>query len=293
MSGGDIFFTMKPKTTIKEQIEILKSRGCVIDDDNFAADILLRINYYRFTAYFLPYRYDNNNYLDNTKFTTIHKIYEFDKELRAIIFTIIEEIEVNFRARISYYFAHKYEADGYLNPNNYNKKHNHEKFKDNINDCLRKHKNNLIVKHHQKKYGGEYPIWVLIELFTFGMLSYFYSDLKTEDKQILATQMFGTTHNNVSSWLRCCTDLRNICAHYERLYFHTFSAIPAGLSEIDENSQRTLFGAISMLKALYCDNYKWDNEILPNIKNLFEKYAGYIDTKHIGFPENWEGRLKK
>jgi len=285
---------MKPETTIKQQIEILKSRSCIIDDNEFAEYILSHINYYRLSAYLLPYKSDNyTSYEENTNFSKIYKTYEFDRKMRKIVFVAVEEIEIDFRTRISYYFAHKYGAEGYLDPNNYNEKHNHEIFEKKIKTCLENHKNSLIVKHHNNKYGGRFPIWALIELFTFGMLTYFYSGLKIADKQELATKMFQTTHNNVSSWLRCCSDLRNICAHYGRLYYHKFSAIPANLSEVDKTSERSLFGAVCALKALYYDKDKWNDEIFSGIENLLNIYKNDINLKHIGFSENWKEKLVK
>ena len=42
--------------TIEEQIEILKERGCIISDVSFARETLSKINYYRLTAYLLPFK---------------------------------------------------------------------------------------------------------------------------------------------------------------------------------------------------------------------------------------------
>jgi abortive infection bacteriophage resistance protein len=58
----------------------------------------------------------------------VFAIYEFDRKFRHILFTAIEEIEVNFRARLAYFHAHKYGADGYLSSKNFNIKHDHQKF---------------------------------------------------------------------------------------------------------------------------------------------------------------------
>ncbi len=46
---------IKPATTYDEQIEKIKSRGCIIDNEQWAKEVLQQINYYRLTAYFLPY----------------------------------------------------------------------------------------------------------------------------------------------------------------------------------------------------------------------------------------------
>ena len=72
--------------------------------------------------------------------------------------------------------------------------------------------------------------WVICELFTFGMLyATFYNDLTTADKKEFA----GAQYKEMVSWLRCCTDLRNVCAHYGRLYFRIFTAMPSGFSISD------------------------------------------------------------
>jgi abortive infection bacteriophage resistance protein len=85
-----------------------------------------------------------------------------------------------------------------------------------------------------ENYGGQFPVWVITELFTFGMLSYFYGDLPTPDQKQIAKDVFGAIPKNLVSWLRCCTDLRNICAHYGRLYFRIFTAIPANLPGLNK-----------------------------------------------------------
>lgn len=35
-----------------------------------------------------------------------------------------------------------------------------------------------------EKYGGKFPLWVIIEFFSMGMLSYFYSTLKCQVPQV-------------------------------------------------------------------------------------------------------------
>ena len=44
------------------------------------------------------------------------------------------------------------------------------------------------VKHHIEKYDGKFPIWVAVELFSFGQLSYLYSIMKSKDKKSVAKQ---------------------------------------------------------------------------------------------------------
>jgi abortive infection bacteriophage resistance protein len=286
-------YQIKQPTSYEKQIEKLRKRGCLITDEPFCKDILARINYYRFSAYFLPFKQPDGNYLPDTNFTSIYRIYEFDRKMRSIIFSAIEEIEIFLRAKFAYYHAHTYGALGYMDAAIYNNKHDHIKFTELINSVLKNNKKVLFVQHHIKNYGGQFPFWVMTELFTFGMLSYFYGDLTTADQKAIAKDQFNTVPKILIRWLRCCTDLRNICAHYGRLYFRVFTAAPARSPEIDSSNQYRLFGAMIALKSLYVDTNKWNAEIYPVIHNLLKEYGNDIRLNHIGFPSDWDPKLRK
>ena len=43
---------VKKHLTIDEQIVLLRTRGCIIEDEELAKSILLDINYYRLTSFF-------------------------------------------------------------------------------------------------------------------------------------------------------------------------------------------------------------------------------------------------
>jgi abortive infection bacteriophage resistance protein len=81
---------IKKPTTYKQQIEILRSRGCVIQDEAQAEEILSKINYYRLTAYFLPFKQPDESYAAGTDFNTVYQIYEFERKIRPILFSAIE-----------------------------------------------------------------------------------------------------------------------------------------------------------------------------------------------------------
>ncbi len=283
---------IKKATTYKEQVELLKNRGCEIADEEFAKEKLSEINYYRLSAYLLPFKGTDENFISGTSFEKIYSIYEFDRKLRRILFSAIEEIEVYFKAKLTYFHALKYGPIGYLEPENFNKKHEPEKFISNLNREITSNQKVAFVRHHIEKYDRKFPLWVISELFTFGMISYFYNDLKTADKKEIAPHLLNEHYEYISSWLRCCTDLRNICAHYGRLYYRIFSAIPAGI-DVPDGAKRKLWGAILSVKKLYPWKDKWNTEVLPQFEALFEEYESNIDLHHIAFPKDWNTQLKK
>lgn len=295
---GDIFLYgefMYPKPPLKyeEQLEKLKKRGCIINDDKKCISILKSINYYRLSAYFLPFKLDNGNYEEGLSFERVFSIYEFDRKLHGILFNALEETEIFLRSKIAYFHAHKYGALGYMDKANFSVKAElHENFIENFKREIDKNKNILFVKHHIYKYGGEFPIWAASEMFTFGMLSKFFANMTWQDRENLSNDIYKTNPKFVGSWLRCCTDLRNICAHYGRLYFRTFSAAPSGIDNLEEKSKRKLFGAILSLKKLYPFKDKWDNETLKKLMSLVDEHKSDIDLEHIGFSYNWIEELK-
>lgn len=283
----------KPPLKYEEQLEKLKKRGCIINDDKKCISILKSINYYRLSAYFLPFKLDNGNYEEGLSFERVFSIYEFDRKLHGILFNALEETEIFLRSKIAYFHAHKYGALGYMDKANFSVKAElHENFIENFKREIDKNKNILFVKHHIYKYGGEFPIWAASEMFTFGMLSKFFANMTYQDRENLSNDIYKTNPKFVGSWLRCCTDLRNICAHYGRLYFRTFSAAPSGIDNLEEKSKRKLFGAILSLKKLYPFKDKWDNETLKKLMSLVDEHKSDIDLEHIGFSYNWIEELK-
>lgn len=289
---------IKPAKTYDEQCEILEERG--IKTDSSTALLLSQINYYRFSGYIYPFLNKTTGICDpSISFSRIAAIYSFDTEVRSLIFNAIEKIEIMLRTRLSYHFAHAYSPLGYLDSANHGKNFDTVKFQTLINRCIEENKNSPVAMHHINKYGGKFPIWVIIEYFTLGMLSRFYRDLKSTDKKSIARSCFSTSYKKLDGWMRCITDLRNRCAHYSRLYNWNFTAIPS-LSYKDikipcpenknENTKITvnhkLFPLICLLKAMYPSD-QWNNDFAIPFFLLLDKHAKQVDLQHIGFPSDW------
>jgi abortive infection bacteriophage resistance protein len=144
---------------------------------------------------------------------------------------------------------------------------------------------------HLENYDGKFPIWVISELFTFGMLSYFYSDMLTQDQKEIARQ-YNTNYRVLGSWLRCCTDARNIYAHYGRLYYRVFTAAPSGF-DLPESVRHRAWAVMLVIKSLYPSHDKWLTEFMPHMEAIMKKYKNEISLYHLAFPENWNEYLNK
>ena len=70
---------------------------------------------------------------------------------------------------------------------------NHQNFIKQLNQELSR-ADELFIGHHNNKYGGQFPIWVAVEVISFSPLSKLYSNLKNEDKRHIANEYDGLPH---------------------------------------------------------------------------------------------------
>lgn len=278
--------------SIDEQVENLKSIGLIVEDEEYTKKILNDISYFRLIkAYSLNLKPKNGNYADKVTFKQLVELYLFNAKLRQILFPIIEQIEINVRCRIANYFAKKYGVLGYLEADNFVNKDYHKSFIDDIKEEIRRNSKAPFVKNFRDNYeGGQLPIYALVEVFSFGTLSKFYKNMKNPDKKEVA-RTFGVGYTYFESWLESISYVRNICAHYGRLYNAKLSKTPKLYKEYFESGigNNRIFGLLLCLKHLLENDSHWD-KFVKKLEQLFEKYEN-VDVKTMGFPEKWKELL--
>src|SRR5574344_2040525 len=95
---------MKEFKNLDEQIEILRYKGLVINDEKYAKEILLRENYFFLNGYrhlFMKSE-DNRKFIEGTTIEEIYSLFMFDRQFRNIIFKNLLIIENNIKSIISY-----------------------------------------------------------------------------------------------------------------------------------------------------------------------------------------------
>ncbi len=280
--------TLKPAKTFKQQIEQIRGHGFIVDDESQLEKFLNSANYYRFSAYFLPFKHHEKK----PNISLPMKLYEFDKALRKWLYEIIGDIEYYTKTQIAYYLAHNAGTEAHLNQNIYKKKHNHSIFIDKHNKIIKENRKTLVVKHHKEKYNNRFPIWVAIEFYSIGMVSFLYSDLTNIHQKNIAKKSFNTGHRQLSSWLRVLTELRNKCAHYSRLYFWKYKSIPKNDNSKNWTTDNSLFSQIYCLSKLYVEDAVWNMQ-LNALEDILNDYQNSISLEHMGFPHNWKSILRK
>lgn len=297
--------------TFVEQLEILKQRKLNISNDIYVLSKLERINYYRLSAYFLPFQYPKTSknkdmFLEKTKFEDIIQLYYFDCELRKIIFEAIESIEIYFRTQITYYHSLKYEPFGYLKKENFETS---PEFFERVISGLKnetKRSEEIFIKHFKDRYKtNDLPIWGAVEVISFGTLSKMYSILKTEEQKEVISKLKGINNNVFKNWLHCLSVIRNICAHHSRIWNKTFGVkfeIPRKLNDFKsikkitiDNEGKTkeiklndkLFFALTVIEYILTCIGEDEIEFKSNIKTLLQKYPN-VKLDRMGFIDDWE-----
>lgn len=279
--------SIKLPTTFEEQIQILKSRGLIVRNEDLAIRTLQRINYYRFGAYGLSLK-QRDQFISGTTFEQILSLYEFDRQFRYLILEMTEQVEIAFRTHISYYIAHTYGAMGHLDGRHFVK---HDLFMVELEKEV-KRSQEIFIKHHIKRYEGNIPVWVAIEVLSFGSLSKLFSNMKNEARNEIADRNYRVPAIYLVSWLKCLSYIRNICAHYGRLYNRPLTSKP----RLDRKAkdlgfpQGKIFANIFILKELISDRKKWI-DFITRLDALLAKYKDVVELDRIGFPEDWEAIL--
>lgn len=124
--------------------------------------------------------------------------------MRNLLLGMIEPIEISIRSKIAQYLAVAGDPLAYrtlptlwippITPSNWRR---------------------LIPKSrkavNRKYYGGSFPIWVAIEMMSFGSVSKMYSNLVRTHRQHIAKPHYGLNEQVISQWLRSLKYLRSLC----------------------------------------------------------------------------------
>ncbi|MBP6386746.1 MAG: Abi family protein [Pseudarcicella sp.] len=294
--------------SFQKQIELLKSRHLIIDDEPKALSYLQEISYYRLSAYFLPYQNAKDNFENNITFDQIIKTYSFDRELRLLVFDCIERIEVAIRTQFIYQMALHYNDSHWQDNQNhfitpyYNKIGNlinpFADFQAIISKAKTARTPETFIKHYINSYNkpANPPSWMCFELLTIGELSHIYRGLKNNADKKRIADFFEVHHTVFTSWLHTLTYVRNICAHHSRLWNRDLAIEPEKLLKpkgnwIDkpfENNKRVFYFLCTLRYMLLRANP--GNSMKQKLENLFNKYPT-VPIKFLGIPSDGKGNL--
>lgn len=163
-----------------------------------------------------------------------------------------------------------------------------------------------MIVHYLNTY-NHIPLWVLIRILSFGKVSKFYSFMKSKEKNKISKK-FKIKSEVLKIYLTNLGEIRNICAHDEKLYdvnlrfkiannnYHFALKIQTTKGNY-KNGVQDLFSVVLILKTmLEKENFnKFYQALIKNIQEL-KKNIHTINFDKIldrmGFPKNYKKLLK-
>lgn len=210
----NIMMIMKPKLTAHEQIVHLKDKGILFNimDEKEAEEYLKnKNNYFKLASYRKNYQKypsgkNKGKYL-NLEFAYLVDLAVIDMKLRYQIICMALDIEHHAKIELLQKVEENQLEDGYQIVNDY------EKALSAISDDqiirfegeLSRNQNNLYCGAIYQKYAGNFPIWALLEIISFGRLVNFY-------KYCAERFNDGAMLDNFYRLLKC-KEIRNASAH--------------------------------------------------------------------------------
>lgn len=148
------------------------------------------------------------------------------------------------------------------------------------------------VKNFRQNYDpGELPLYAVVELLSFGTLSKLFKNMKNEDKKAIV-KTFGVGYTYFESWIESIANVRNLCAHYGRLYNAKLTKTPI----LYDQYRNAGIGNNRVFAILLCMHHILEKDTLWSsfidvVELLFEKYP-HVNKSCMGFCDNWKDLLQ-
>ncbi|MDG2432196.1 MULTISPECIES: Abi family protein [Flavobacterium] len=293
----------KKAFTLDQQVSQLQERGLQIKYPRIAEKYLINISYYRLGEYWYVMQSDKENHIfkPNSNFMDVIALYNFDAELRLLLFDVIEKIEISLRTKLIYYLSLEFDPWWFQNFDLFDNSKELVKTLSNLEGEIERSKDVAITNHRKKhKDDGRFPpAWKSLEQTSFGALSKLYGNLKNsvKSKDLIAKEFGAVNHTFLPSWLQSIAQIRNFCAHHSRLWNRNLPSTVKLLPKpphpwIDQDGNIPKQHEFSKLYVHMClmkyllNTIIPKNEFTPKLKLLFEKYPN-VDPNALGMKPNW------
>lgn len=236
----------KLPTTIQDQITLLKTRGLLFPNEEFAHHCLSTVSYYRLSAYIKPFELDKTSHQLNptVSFEDVWNLYVFDRELRLLFLDALERIEVALRTSLVNVMSSRYGAWWYFEKEPFKsswfeikpdrKRSPAEDFKYEVEALCSRNTSEGSIKHYYTKYKSPNfpPSWMLFEHLSFGKCTSIFRNLKHAKDKAEISKVFKIHAKIVESSIEPLRYTRNICAHHLRLWDRWFVYKPRQIEEL-------------------------------------------------------------
>ena len=277
-------------------LSILQSRGLDCSGVENPESVLRTVGYYRLSGYlypFLEFQKSEHRYKRGSTLGGAVSLYEFDRELRQLVFDQIERIEIAVRSTITNIVcAETGDVFWMTNPSRFAHTDKYNKTLLLIDKELQNSREDFI-SHFKHTYEDPYPpSWMIAEIIPLGTLTRLYENIASNQIRKRIARSFGLTVPVFVSWMTIVTLTRNSCCHHARLWNRSLSLRALTMTRplrpwIDKNVQQgRVFFTLCILKH-FIDIILPQNTFKRRLVDLLAKYP-MVDTAAMGFTKDWQ-----
>ena len=289
----------KQAIDFSEQLEQLKQRGLIIDDEDTAILYLHSISYFRLTNYLVPMETNSftHTFRPQSHLHTAIALYNFDRKLRSLIFASIQDIEVALRTRIIHYFSLVHGPFWFMENNLFRDQSIQQTCINNIATEVNRSKEDFITEYYSRYSSPEFPpAWKTLEVVSFGTLSKLFCNFKdVEVKKCVARDFNLPQYVYLESWIKCAVVLRNACAHHARIWNKRYPTMPTMPQRLPKSWITTNSFRPNKLYHQLCYLAYMEQSITPNsnFKSILVELLRdnpNVSTRSMGFPNDWDNQ---
>lgn len=292
---------MKPALTYRQQIDLLKQRGLLVPDEDFAVHCLEHHNYYRLSAYRFPFTVPSNpdRFRPGTTFDQLWDLYHFDRGFRYLILEACKRVEISVRSRWAYEVGHQLGPLAYLQNINFRDPLIHARSITLLDGEMRRSKEKFI-DHHQKALAMPWPpVWVLVEVASFGAISNLLGQIEPASLRQRVAENYQLDEKIFCSLFHHLSVVRNTAAHHSRLWnrkfvvtmqlprkkpahlWSNFNTDPIHGTGKERKIYNTLVLLVHLVQRIEPESH-WPNRLMDHINTLD---PGLVPD--MGFPSDW------
>ncbi|ONH52620.1 Abortive infection bacteriophage resistance protein [Pseudomonas cedrina] len=317
----------KPAIDVPAQLELLKRRGLLIQNEARAEAFLRSVSFFRLSPYMRPLQHPDDidhRFRNGSQFRQLTRLYDFDRRLRLLTMDAIERVEIASRAVISNHMGPAHGSHWHINVRMFHPTFDHQRLLANLSvkqsnatrdyqrECERidrlhaddKRKTILKRQRARENYARHYPAtyadpplmpgWAMLEELTLGDLSHLYKGLaKDADKKAIAKRL-GLAAPLMQSWLHALTIIRNICAHHSRMWNRELGIRPELPKKAHFPWPEHLFqpGPHTRIFTVLCILNHLMHQVSPPARwdqRLYQLVHEFpeVSLKAMGFPTDW------
>lgn len=293
----------KPALTLAEQVAYLRDKNLVIPDEKRATRYLATIGLFRLKSYAPPF-FENgtSEFRAGTTFEDLLALYVFDRKLRLLALDALDRIEIAVRSAISNVMSEQAGPHWFLECTNFSNNFVSRKGRDGktayehlVQTIRHATRQDPKTGHPDcQKYHANFcepdvpPSWIVAEVLTMGTWSKLYPAIGEKRYRRQIAKRFGFRHDDLAGWIHELTNLRNHCAHHQRVWNRTLAPRAKNVANYTHKGIKphTPYAKFAMIYAFLC-SFTHDSGWNQKFYELVGECP--VDIYAVSkFPRRWE-----